>query len=230
MVWAGSMSRSVAIKDTNASPFVANTEIYAQAPFRYRFHMLSDWLREALELSGVKQAALSRGLTQKLGRSIDRAAVNKMTKGERTIFADELIEIERITGLSAPKEIMVPLKGNVGAGQAVYAIDDGDDTEVPAPAESRPGTVAVRVSGDSMHPAYEEGELLYYSKLLPPDAMVNRRAVVQLGDGRIFVKILRTGSTPRTWTLQSVNTLYADMVDQVVEWAAPIDWTRPRQF
>lgn len=176
----------------------------------------------------MSQVEMARLLTERLGRSIDRAAVNKMSKGTRAIAGDELIEIQKITGVAAPTEIMVPLKGKVGAGQAVYAIDDGDDNEVPAPAEAKPGTVAVRVSGDSMFPAYEEGELLYYSKLLPPDAMVNKRAVVQLGDGRIFVKVLRKGTTERTWTLQSVNTLYADMIDEVVEWAAPIDWTKPR--
>jgi SOS-response transcriptional repressor LexA len=222
------MLRSVAIKATNASGFVANTEIYAEGRAGYRFFMLSEWLREAIKQSGVKQAAIARELTQRLGRSIDRAAVNKMATGGRAIAGDELLEIERITGLTAPKEIMVPLKGKVGAGQEVIAIHSEDDDHVAAPAEAKPGTVAVEISGESMFPAYEEGTLLYYSKLLPPDAMVNRRCVVQLGDGRIFVKVLRKGSTDRTWTLQSVNTLYADMVDEVVEWAAPIDWTKPR--
>lgn len=230
IVRAGSMLRSVAIKATNASGFVANTEIYAEGHSGYRFFMLSEWLREAIDASGKSQSAIARVLTERLGRSIDRAAVNKMTTGGRAISGDELIEIERFTGMSAPKEIMVPLIGKVGAGQAVEAIENGGDDRVPAPAESRPGTVAVQVSGDSMYPAYEHGELLFYSKLLPPDEMVNRRCVVQLGDGRIFVKVLRKGTTDRTWTLQSVNTLYADMADEVVEWAAPIDWTRPRQF
>ncbi|TPM89881.1 helix-turn-helix transcriptional regulator [Mesorhizobium sp. B2-1-3A] len=192
--------------------------------------MLSDWLRDALQTKGISQADMARILTERLGRSIDRAAMNKMTVGKRAIFADELLEIQRVTGIQAPTEIMVPLKGRVGAGQAVYAIDDGSDDTVAAPAEAKQGTVAVEVSGDSMYPAYEDGTLLYYSKILPPDAMVNRRAVVQLGDGRIFVKVLRRGSTDNTWTLQSVNTLYPDMVDEVVEWAAPIDWIRPRQF
>lgn len=135
-----------------------------------------------------------------------------------------------VYGSLTPDQRLVDLKGKVGAGQAVYAIDAADyDQKAIAPADAHPNTVAVLVSGDSMFPAFEEGTLLYYSKLLPPDAMVNRRAVVQLGDGRIFVKILRPGSTPRTWTLQSVNAQYADMIDEVVEWAAPIDWIRPRQ-
>lgn len=190
--------------------------------------MLSEWLREALEETGIKQAALARELTDRLGRSIDRAAVNKMLTGGRAIQGDELLEIERITRHSAPKVIAVPLLGKVGAGQAVFAIDDGGDDTVPAPAEAKPGTVAVEVDGDSMYPAYETGTILYYSKLMSPADLVNKRCVVRLADGRMFVKVLRRGSTDRTWTLQSLNTLYSDMVDEVVEWAAPIDWTKPR--
>lgn len=193
----------------------------------YGFRMLSEWLRAALDASGIRQSELSRQLTERVGRSIDRAAVNKMLSGKRAITGDELLEIERITGYEAPKEIQVPLKGRVGAGAEVLAIDDGGDTMVSAPAQARPGTVAVEVDGESMFPAYEPGTRLYYSRLLPPDAMVNRRVVAQLGDGRIFVKILRRGSTTHTWTLQSLNPLFADMVDQVVEWVAPIDWIKP---
>ncbi|HET6409123.1 MAG TPA: S24 family peptidase [Chthoniobacteraceae bacterium] len=225
---AGSITATVAIKETIARKFVAISERDAGSPSRYAFFMLSDWLREALDASNTKQAELSRQLTKALGRSVDRAAVNKMLSAERAIAGDELLVIERVTGFEAPKEIQVPLKGKVGAGQAVYAIDDGDDKTVPAPAQARPGTIAVEVSGESMFPAYEDGTYLYYSKLLPPDEMVNRRAVVQLGDGRIFVKIIRRGSTANTWTLQSLNTQYPDMLDEVVEWAAPIDWIRPR--
>lgn len=222
------MARTVAILETKARHRVAEWEKARISSVRYDFGMLSEWLREALETSGISQSELARQLTKKLHRSIDRAAVNKMTGPGRKMQADEMLAIEQITGLAAPKEIQVPLKGRVGAGQAVYAIDDGSDETVSAPADTNPKTVAVEVSGESMFPAYESGTLLYYSKLLPPSEMVNRRAVVQLGDGRIFVKVIRRGSTDRTWTLQSINALYDDMVDEVVEWAAPIDWTKPR--
>lgn len=222
------MQRTVAIRATIASAFVANTERDGFHRSRYPFFMLADWLRQALKDSNTSQADLSRKLTTHLGRSIDRAAVNKMTTGARAIQGDELLEIERITGYEAPKEIQVPLKGRVGAGQEVHSFNDGHDETVAAPAQSRPKTVAVEVAGESMFPAYENGTLLYYSQLLPPGDMINRRAVVQLGDGRIFVKIIRAGSTARTWTLQSINAQYGDMVDEVVEWAAPIDWIKPR--
>ena len=121
----------------------------------------------------------------------------------------------------------VPLKGRVGAGAEIYAYDNGDIDEVEAPSGASPNSIAVAVHGDSMFPAFEEGAILYYSKHLPPDAMINKRCVVQLADGRIFVKILRMGSDAGLWTLQSLNPLYPDMPDQVVEWVSPIDWIKP---
>lgn len=190
--------------------------------------MLSEWLQRALEESQITQAALARELTRKVGRSVDRAAVNKMLTNERKIAGDELLAIEEITGYDAPDEIEVPFVGKVGAGQAVYAMDSGDNQTAPAPRHVRPSTVAVLVQGDSMFPLFEDGTILYYSRLLPPREMVNRRCVVQLGDGRIYVKVLRLGTTDITWTLQSVNSQFPDMVDEVVEWAAPIDWIKPR--
>lgn len=137
-------------------------------------------------------------------------------------------EIDPDYAVSVNEDDRVPLKGDIGAGAEVLAIEgDGDDT-APAPAESTPTTVAVRVKGDSMFPAYEPGTLLYYSKLMPPREMINRRAVVQLADGRIFVKIVQAGSAPNLWSLASLNPYFPIMEDQVVEWAAPIDWIKPR--
>jgi hypothetical protein len=64
--------------------------------------MLSDWLKKSLKKRKISQADLGRMLTQRLGRSIDHAAANKMANGLRAIAADELIEIENILGESAP--------------------------------------------------------------------------------------------------------------------------------
>lgn len=214
---------------TNASANVANIETDRGFDLRYDARMLAKWLQEVLEVTGISQAEMARLLAEKLGRNVERAAVNKMAGGGRGITAEELLAIEEITGWEAPKHIVVPLKGRVGAGEAVYAVaDDDPDQTVAAPAQTRPGTVAVEVEGDSMWPAYEPQSLLFYSKLLPPAEMINRRAIVQLADGRIFVKIVRKGSTDNTWNLESLNHNYPEMRDEVVEWAAPIDWVKPR--
>jgi hypothetical protein len=139
-----------------------------------------------------------------------------------------------LTGLDmklAPKETLRSLGvvrkvGYVGAGQAVIPVDNGDYEWVYAPPDARDETTAVEVKGDSMFPVFEEGTLLYYSRMLPPAEMLNRRCVVHLADGRILVKTLRRGSVPSVFTLSSFNA--PDMEDQVVEWASPIDWVKPR--
>lgn len=122
----------------------------------------------------------------------------------------------------------VPLMGKVGAGQAIIPMEADAIDWVDEPATSNSETQAVQVSGDSMFPAYEDGTLIYYSRTLPPEQMVNRRAVVKLADESMWVKVLRPGSAPGLWTLQSVNSQYQDMVDKAVEWAAPIEWTKSR--
>lgn len=167
---------------------------------------VQDKIRAILHITGWTQAQLAEEL------KVTQPTVNRWLRGTEPEGhrRDDINDLfQNIEGASIP-ERYVKLVGRVGAGQAVMAIADNDETHTaPAPSDALPSTVAVEVSGDSMFPAFEEGTILYYSRLLPPREMVNRRAVVQLGDGRIFVKIVRPGTTPNTWTLQSVNTQYA---------------------
>lgn len=193
--------------------------------------MLEKWLQAALKSAKISQSALSRMLTEELGRSIDRAAVNKMVKGTRSIAADELLVISTITKQPIPSEApTVPLFGKVGAGQAIYPFDDDSPVDyVDAWSSAAPtNTVAVEVDGESMLPAYESGDLIYYSTHKLPHEMINRRCVAKLADGRLLVKILRRGSDDGLWTLQSINATTADIEDIVVEWVAKIDCVIPR--
>lgn len=125
----------------------------------------------------------------------------------------------------------VPLKGKIGAGQVVIAIDPEDlEQTVEAPAERRPETVAAIVSGDSMYPAFHDGWIIYWSKQLPPEELVNLGpCVVQLANDEIYVKLLTPGTAPNLWTLTSINAANRPMEDQVVSWAAPIDWIKVRR-
>lgn len=137
------------------------------------------------------------------------------------LFGDE--------GNSTSIEIpLVKLAGKVGAGSEINLLNNDDLGMVEAPPNADHNSIAVKVTGDSMFPAYEDGELLYYSSNGSPENFVNRRCVVKLGDGRIFVKTLRPGSTPALWNLESLNTQFPTMTDQTVEWVAKIDWVKPR--
>jgi hypothetical protein len=89
---------------TSRKPFVAILDRDGCSGDGYGTAMLSDWLKTNLEMAGVSQSELSRRLTERLGRSIDRAAVNKMTLGARKISADELIAITDILGIGRPDD------------------------------------------------------------------------------------------------------------------------------
>lgn len=184
-------------------------------------------LRSDAKLSQValaKKAEVSQQLISQIENGVNVSTTELPALARALHVSVDQIDPDYV--VSTPDD-RVPLKGDIGAGAEVLAIEgDGEET-APAPSLRRPTTVAVRVKGDSMYPAYESGTLLYYSRLMPPETLRNRRCVVQLGDGRIFVKVLRAGSSPNTWNLQSLNPLYPEMPDQVVEWAAPIEWVKP---
>ncbi|MEP9370482.1 XRE family transcriptional regulator [Mesorhizobium sp. KR1-2] len=193
--------------------------------------METDWgkrLRARMEAKGLSMRTLS------MAAGLGNTFVRDMLERSRVPSIDKFAKIAKVLdttvadllGEQPDAQRFVPLMGYVGAGQAVYPIDDGGGEMAEAPPEASESTVAVRIKGDSMLPAFEDGWLLYYSRHLPPHEMINRRCVVQLADGRILVKTIRRGAAQDVWTLTSTNA--ADIEDVVVEWAAPIDWIRPR--
>lgn len=181
----------------------------------------SDKVREILQEPGWTQMKVANEV------GVSQSTVNRWLKGSEPEGQnrDDLNALyERIFGGNAGPKI--PLKGYIGAGQAIYPFEDGGEELIDAPPKARSSTVAAKVRGDSMLPHYEDGDIIYYSQNLPPEEMRNRRCVVKLADGRMLVKTLRRGSTDQLWTLTSTNA--ADIEDVVVEWVAPIDWIKPR--
>lgn len=130
-----------------------------------------------------------------------------------------------LTGEGQPGNRQVRLVGYVGAAQTVYQFDDVDAGWVDAPPSGSDGVEAVEVKGGSMYPLMEDGAVLYYSKMLSPEEMINKRCIVKLEDERILVKTLKRGSEPGLFTLASFNA--PDIEDVGVIWAAPIDWIKP---
>jgi len=117
----------------------------------------------------------------------------------------------------------IPIVGYVGAGSQIYTIDDhakGDGIEVvDCPWDALgPSTVAVRVRGDSMQPAYFDNDLIFYDRQSADfDNLLGRECVLALSDGRKFIKQLRRTQSGQ-WYLHSHN---ADPIIGVnIEWAA----------
>lgn len=187
-------------------------------------------LTEAFEPTGWSKAELGRrsgvaydNVTKYLAGKVEKPRGAILEKLATALGVDPLW-LEKGIDRESPNR-MVPLKGFIGAGHHIEALEHGEE-EIEAPADSHPDTVAAKIRGDSQLPMLHDGWVIYWSELKPPYLMLNQMAVVQLSDGRIMVKTLRNGSQPGLWTLTSFNA--ADIVDVPLDWAAPIDWIRPR--
>lgn len=154
---------------TNARGRVAKSQTDACRAIRYADDMMDLWIQEALQHSGLSQSELARRLTEQLGRSIDRAAVNKMTKGTRNISGEEMLAIEALTGHPAPTAgagqiSVVPQVSWVSASEmrpeAPVSITDA--VSFIAVPELPPGKwIALEVQGDSMDRVSPDGSIIF---------------------------------------------------------------------
>lgn len=121
----------------------------------------------------------------------------------------------------------VPLMGIVSAGGHIMPADDSPNglEQVDAPPEMGPSTVAAQVRGDSMYPAFDDGDLIYYDQIQAmPEILPNKACIARLADGRCMLKLVRKGSRKGLYTLHSHN---APPIEDVrLEWVAKIKWVK----
>ena len=122
----------------------------------------------------------------------------------------------------------VPLLGLAQAGAGGYFDDSGFPTgkgwdEIPLPSPNDEHAYALEISGDSMRPAYRDGDVIVVS----PGTPIRRgdRVVVRTTGGEVMVKELKRRTT-KTLELASLNPAHADRVLSAddVEWIARIVW------
>jgi phage repressor protein C with HTH and peptisase S24 domain len=153
-----------------------------------------------------------------------------------TTNADDAYTIARAFGvpyedfmegrLSLPQTIAIA--GSVGAGAKVPLFDayeKGDGPQVAAPPGlPTAGIVAVEVEGDSMEPAYNAGDLLFYSRytLGVPNDAIGHKCVCEDVDGNVWVKQVKLGSAPGLFNLVSLNPGASNQHDVQLKWAARV--------
>lgn len=183
-----------------------------------------------------------REIRKRLGLTLNEVAeaagttnqqIGMLERGNRKLTVEWMNRLATVLGVE-PKDLlpdtgptMIPVVGYVGAGAEVFCIDDHakgaglDEVEMPIPGMS-PSSVAVRVRGDSMIPAYFDGDLIFYDKNDNGDLMhlVGKECVVSLPDGRKFIKTLRRRANG-DWYLFSYNA--EPIMDIEIEWAAKVN-------
>jgi phage repressor protein C with HTH and peptisase S24 domain len=129
----------------------------------------------------------------------------------------------------APRVVQsVPLLGFGQAGAGGYFTDGGFPAgkgwdEVGLPSVNDEHAYALEISGDSMKPAYRDGDIIVVS----PGAQIRKgdRVVVKTSDGEVMVKELKR-RTAKTLELSSLNPNHVDRTIAAadVEWIARIVW------
>ncbi len=123
----------------------------------------------------------------------------------------------------------LPLIGLAQAGDGGYFDDGGFPVgagweEIDFPAVADPHAYALEIAGDSMSPAYRDGDRVIVS----PAAPVRRgdRVVVKTTSGEILAKELKR-QTAKTIELKSLNPEHPDRTIPVqdMRWIARIVWT-----
>jgi phage repressor protein C with HTH and peptisase S24 domain len=134
----------------------------------------------------------------------------------------------QLIGDSARSVRSLPLLGFAQAGTGGYFDDGGFPVgkgwdEVPLPAVDDEHAYALEISGDSMKPAYRDGDIIVVS----PGTPIRRgdRVVVKTDDGEVMVKEMRR-RTAKTLELQSLNPNHVDrtLAADDVAWIARIVW------
>ncbi|MBC7583993.1 MAG: helix-turn-helix transcriptional regulator [Tardiphaga sp.] len=123
----------------------------------------------------------------------------------------------------------VPLLGFAQAGRGGYFDDAGFPVgssgweEISLPSVNDEHAYALKISGDSMKPAYRDGDTIVVS----PGAQIRKgdRVVVRTKDGEVMVKELKR-RTAKLLELQSLNPNHVDrnFAAGDIEWIARIVW------
>jgi len=132
-----------------------------------------------------------------------------------------------LTGEGARARRTVPLLGYVGAGFAIIPLGETDELErVPAPPGVSEPLMAVKVRGESMEPAFYDGDLIFYDERhrKPAGELLGRECVIRLRDGQMYVKRLLKGSAKGKFVLFSHNS--PPLLDQSVDWACPVEYIK----
>ena len=177
----------------------------------------------------MTQIALARALSEEMGRTVDRASVNKMVLGTRKISADELVALTKI--LKAPSPIAgdkklrtvtvaAPVQAGYWAETWEWSDDEKYDVAVPAdPVLDGFRLYGAETRGPSMNRRYPERTVLVFADVRETEEspQPGKRYVVERrrADGLVehTVKLLHQDEAGKFWLVpESTDPLYQEPI------------------
>jgi repressor LexA len=178
-------------------------------------------IERALKRTGKSKGGLAEAMGVRPG------AVSEILSGIRLIKASEIEPITEYLALTS-----VPIMGRVGAGASIEPEHEQvppeglGEVELPFPIEEE--TIAFEVSGDSMLPKYENGDVIvvYREQRHPLSSFYGEEAAVRLKTGERYLKTIERGKSSTLVNLKSFNAKPINGVK--LEWIGEICMTLPR--
>ncbi|QPF83081.1 S24 family peptidase [Bradyrhizobium genosp. L] len=178
-------------------------------------------IERALERTGKSKGGLAQAMGVRAG------AVSEILSGIRLIKASEIEPIVEYLELN-----LIPVMGRIGAGATIepeyeQVPPEGlGEVELPFPIWEE--TVAFEISGDSMLPKYENGDVIvvYREQRHPLSSFYGEEAAVRLKSGERYLKTIERGSSTGLVNLKSFNAKPINGVK--LEWIGEIALTLPR--
>jgi phage repressor protein C with HTH and peptisase S24 domain len=175
---------------------------------------VSETLREALEITGLKQADFAKkvGVAQgTISKWISGGQVpNKAQWDVVTEFLAKNIRTRHLVDGGSKNSNVVRVMGRIGAGAEISPDEEQvppeglSEIEVPFPLPDN--AIAFQVEGDSMWPRYDPGDVIVcLNRERDPADLVGWEAAVRTTKGQRYLKRLRNGARKGLYDLESHN-------------------------
>lgn len=171
-------------------------------------------VRKVLDVSGLTQAALAGkiGVSQgTISKWMNEGQAPNMDQWNRFVaFAGRYPTLRPLLK-SGVGSSSVPIEGYIGAGAEVLPEFEQippeglEDVELPFDVSSE--LIAFRVRGDSMHPAYRDGDvvMVWREQRGAPESYYGNEVAVRTLAGQRFIKEIHPGQKKGVFTLTSHN-------------------------